>query len=323
MFPVARPRRMRESQSIRDFASETSLDLKKLIMPVFVDENATQPLKIESMPGIYRQSLSGLGNYLSHLESVGVKGVMLFGIPSSKDDAGSSSYDEEGIVQKSIRIAKQDTAITVIADLCMCEYTSHGHCGILNDGGVDNDATLESYGKIALSYAKAGVDIVAPSGMMDGQVAFIRDVLDDGGYSRIPILAYSAKYASSMYGPFRTAADSTPSFGDRKTYQMDPGNSREALREIALDIQEGADIVMVKPALPYLDIIRQARDSFDYPVAAYSVSGEYTMIKNSVDQGLLPETAIEETLVSIFRAGADMVITYFAEYLGEKASKKS
>lgn len=323
MFPVARPRRMRESQSIRDFASETSLDLKKLIMPVFVDENATQPLKIESMPGIYRQSLSGLGNYLSHLESVGVKGVMLFGIPSSKDDAGSSSYDEEGVVQKSIRIAKQDTAITVIADLCMCEYTSHGHCGILNDGGVDNDATLESYGKIALSYAKAGVDIVAPSGMMDGQVAFIRDVLDDGGYSRIPILAYSAKYASSMYGPFRTAADSTPSFGDRKTYQMDPGNSREALREIALDIQEGADIVMVKPALPYLDIIRQARDSFDYPVAAYSVSGEYTMIKNSVDQGLLPETAIEETLVSIFRAGADMVITYFAEYLGEKASKKS
>lgn len=318
MFPVARPRRLRSSQNIRDMVSETTIDTNKLIMPVFVDENASSPVEIDSMPGIYRQSLSSLEEYLKHLEEIGIRSIILFGIPSVKDEEGTSSYDPEGVVQRSIRVAKGSTSLTVMADLCMCEYTSHGHCGILDGEYVDNDTTLESYGRIALSYAKAGVDVVAPSGMMDGQVAFIREVLDSAGFSNIPILAYSAKYSSAMFGPFRNAADSAPSFGDRKTYQMDPRNSREAMSEIALDVQEGADIIMVKPALPYLDIIRQARNSFEVPVAAYSVSGEYTMVRNAVDSGLLPESAIEEILVSIFRAGADIVITYFAQYLCEK-----
>ena len=319
MFPVSRARRLRVTENIRDMVSETFLDRKKLIMPVFVDESAREPVLIESMPGIYRQTLKSLETYLRHLEKIGVRGILLFGIPSEKDAEGTAAYEPEGVVQKSIRIAKKTTSLTVIADLCMCEYTSHGHCGILDGEYVDNDSTLDSYGKIALSYAKVGVDIVAPSGMMDGQVAFIRDVLDEAGYVNLPILAYSAKYASSMYGPFRNAAESTPSFGDRKTYQMDPRNSREAMNEIAMDIQEGADIIMIKPALPYLDIIRQTRETFDYPIAAYSVSGEYTMIKNSVDNGLLSDAAIEETLISIFRAGADMVISYFTEYLCGKA----
>lgn len=322
MFPAARPRRLRISQHVRDMVSETDIDARKLVMPVFVDESASEPIPIESMPGIYRQTLKSLGQYLKHLEEIGARSVILFGIPAQKDEEGTASYDPDGVVQKSIRIAKRETSLTVMADLCMCEYTSHGHCGILHGETVDNDSTLESYGKIAISYAVAGVDIVAPSGMMDGQVAYLRDVLDEGGFQELPILAYSAKYSSSMYGPFRTAADSTPSFGDRKTYQMDPRNSREALREISLDIQEGADMIMVKPALPYLDIIRQAKDAFDYPLAAYSVSGEYTMIKTSVDSGFLPETAIEESLVSIFRAGADMIITYFTQYICEKSRKK-
>lgn len=322
MFPVARPRRLRSSLNLREFVAETSLDLTKLIMPIFVDETAKEPVPIESMPGISRQTLSSIGPYVSHLEKLGIKGILLFGIPGNKDEVGSSSYDDNGVVQKAIALCKENSGLTVIADLCMCEYTSHGHCGILKGDYVDNDATIESYGKIAVSYAKAGVDVIAPSGMMDGQVAFIRDSLDMAGYTATPIMAYSAKYASSMYGPFREAAESTPSFGDRKTYQMDPRNSREALMEISLDIQEGADIVMVKPALPYLDIIRQARDAFDVPIAAYSVSGEYTMIKNSVEEGLLAESAIEEILLSIFRSGADMIITYFAEYLAEKAFKR-
>ncbi len=319
MFPVSRARRLRVTSNMRDMISETILDTKKLIMPVFVDENATEPVTIDSMPGIYRQTLKSLETYLKHLEKIGVKGILLFGIPSEKNAEGTSAYEPEGVVQKSIRIAKKATSLTVMADLCMCEYTSHGHCGILKGDYVDNDSTLDSYGKIALSYAKAGVDVVAPSGMMDGQVAFLRDVLDEAGYLNLPILAYSAKYASAMYGPFRSAADSAPSFGDRKTYQMDPRNSREAMNEIAQDIHEGADMVMIKPALPYLDIIRQARETFDSPIAAYSVSGEYSMIKNSVDNGLLADSAIEETLISIFRAGADIVITYFTEYLCEKA----
>ncbi len=318
MFPVARPRRLRSSQNIRDMVSETSMDRGKLVMPVFVDESATSPVQIESMPGIYRQALSSLESYLEHLEEIGIRSILFFGIPSAKDAEGSQSYNPQGVVQKSIRIAKERTSLTVMADLCMCEYTSHGHCGILDGETVSNDSTLESYGKIALSYAKAGVDIVAPSGMMDGQVAYIRDVLDSAGFQNIPILAYSAKYSSAMYGPFRNAADSTPSFGDRKTYQMDFRNSREAMTEIALDINEGADMIMVKPALPYLDIIRRAREAFDQPLAAYSVSGEYSMIRNAIDNGLLPESAIEETVISIFRAGADLVITYFAQHLCEK-----
>lgn len=323
MFPVARPRRLRQSQNMRNFVSETSIDIKKLVMPIFVDETAEEPVPITSMPGISRQSIGSLKEYLKSLESSGLKGILLFGIPSHKDEAGTSSFEEHGVVQESIRIAKKETSLTVIADLCMCEYTTHGHCGVLKGDLVDNDATLESYGKIALSYARAGADVIAPSGMMDGQVGFLRDILDNNSFSNLPILAYSAKYASSMYGPFRNAADSTPAFGDRKTYQMDPRNSLEAMREISLDLQEGADIIMVKPALPYLDVIRMARDTFDYPIAAYSVSGEYTMLKNAVDQGFLPDAAIDENINSIFRAGADMVITYFAEYLAGKSSKKS
>lgn len=321
MFPVTRQRRLRRSGNLRNLVSETRFDIGRLVMPIFVDEEAEKPIPIDSMPGISRQSLHSLEPYVKYLSGIGIKAILLFGIPGHKDETGSSSYDPEGIVQKSISICRKVPEITVIADLCMCEYTSHGHCGILKGETVDNDATLDVYGKIALSYAKAGVDIIAPSGMMDGQVAHIRKALDSSGYSEIPILAYSAKYASSMYGPFRDAAESTPSFGDRKTYQMDPRNSREAMREISLDIDEGADMIMVKPALPYLDIIRQARDRFDVPIVAYNVSGEYTMVKNSVDGGLLSESAIEEVLNSIFRAGADVVITYFAEMLGEKASK--
>lgn len=298
--------------------AETSVDVKKLIMPVFVDENATKPIPVESMENIYRQSPGSLEDYLVHLEEIGVRGILFFGIPSRKDETGSSAYDPDGVVQRAIGLARNCTSLTVIADLCMCEYTSHGHCGILKGNDVDNDETLESYGKIALSYAQSGADFIAPSGMMDGQVGFLRDILDRNGFSNTAIMAYSAKYASSMYGPFRNAADSAPSFGNRRSYQMDPRNSIEAMREISHDIQEGADIVMVKPALPYLDVIRLARDTFDYPMAAYSVSGEYSMIRNAIRQGLLGEEAIPELINSIFRAGADMVITYFTEYLAEK-----
>ena len=313
MFPVSRPRRLRNNDKIRDLVSETILDPRKLIMPIFIDETAKSPVPVPSMPGISRQTLESLPDYIGDLDEAGVRSVLLFGIPREKDDRGSSAYQEDGVVQESIRVARKTTRQVVIADLCMCEYTSHGHCGILHGEEVDNDSTLESYGKIALSYAKAGVNIVAPSGMMDGQVGFIRQSLDRSGYHNVPIMAYSAKYASTMYGPFRNAADSTPSFGDRRSYQMDPRNSREAMMEIERDLNEGADIIMVKPALPYLDIISRARESFDAPIAAYSVSGEYTMIRMAVDNGYLAPGAIEESVTSIFRAGADMVITYFAE----------
>lgn len=321
MFPVSRQRRLRSTEKLRDMIAESHIDPNKLIMPIFVDETAKKPVPVQSMPGISRQTVESLPDYLGQLLESGVKSILLFGIPSEKDEKGTSAYQEDGIVQKSIRIARKESKLTVIADLCMCEYTSHGHCGILNGEDVDNDSTLESYGMIAQSYAKAGVHMVAPSGMMDGQVGFIRNSLDRSGFHNIPIMAYSAKYASAMYGPFRNAADSTPSFGDRRTYQMDPRNSREAMVEIAHDLNEGADVIMVKPALPYLDIISKARESFDAPIAAYSVSGEYTMIKMAVDQGFLAPSAIDESINSIFRAGADMVITYFAEYLSRKSIK--
>ena len=318
MFPVSRPRRLRTSQTIRDLVSESSIDPRKLIMPVFADETTEKPKPVKSMPGISRYPVNGLSIHLDELESSGVNGVLFFGIPSSKNETGSSAFDQDGVVQRSIRIAKENTGLTVVADLCMCEYTSHGHCGILKGQYVDNDETLKVYQKIALSYASSGADIIAPSGMMDGQVAAIREVLDNNGYENLPVMAYSAKYASTMYGPFRDAAESTPSFGDRKTYQMDARNSREAMREIELDLAEGAEIIMVKPALFYLDVIRMARERFDHPIAAYSVSGEYSMIKNAVDNGFLSEGAIIESINSIFRAGADIVITYFAKYLAEK-----
>ena len=318
MFPVTRPRRLRISQEMRDMVSESTIQPNKLIMPVFVDENANSPKPIPSMPGIFRYPISGLADYLNSLESSGVRSILLFGIPSSKDEVGTSAYDENGVVQKAIRIAKESSTLITMADLCMCEYTSHGHCGILKGDVVDNDATIDVYAKIALTYAEAGADIVAPSGMMDGQVGRIRTALDNGGFKDISILAYSAKYASGLYGPFRDAADSKPGFGDRKSYQMDPRNIREAMREITLDINEGADMIMVKPALFYLDVLREARQRFDLPIVAYSVSGEYTMIKNAVSSGNLGESVINEAIGSIFRAGADMVITYFAQYLAEK-----
>lgn len=323
MFPVARPRRLRSRERIRNLVSETGIDIRKLIMPVFVDEAAEEPIQVASMPGIYRHTLESVVKHAEKLDGLGIENIMLFGIPARKDAEGTSAYDPEGVVQKAAKLIKGRTSLTVIADLCMCEYTTHGHCGVLTGESVNNDETLKSYGRIAASYANAGVDIIAPSGMMDGQVGYIRKILDSEGYHMIPIMAYSAKYASSMYGPFRFAADSTPSFGDRKTYQMDPANSREAMREISMDIEEGADIIMVKPALPYLDIIHRARERFDAPLAAYSVSGEYTMIRNAIDQGLLSESAIEELTGSVFRAGADMLITYFAEYLAEKLRKRS
>ncbi len=318
MFPVTRPRRLRISQEMRDMVSESTIQPNKLIMPVFVDENANSPKPIPSMPGIFRYPISGLADYLNSLESSGVRSILLFGIPSSKDEVGTSAYDENGVVQKAIRIAKESSTLITMADLCMCEYTSHGHCGILKGDVVDNDATIDVYAKIALTYAEAGADIVAPSGMMDGQVGRIRTALDKNGFKDISILAYSAKYASGLYGPFRDAADSKPGFGDRKSYQMDPRNIREAMREITLDINEGADMIMVKPALFYLDVLREARQRFDLPIVSYSVSGEYTMIKNAVSSGNLGESVINEAIGSIFRAGADMVITYFAQYLAEK-----
>ncbi len=318
MFPVTRPRRLRISQEMRDLVSESNIQAGKLIMPVFVDENASSPKPIPSMPGIFRYPLSGLADYLNSLEASGIRSILLFGIPSTKDENGTSAYDENGVVQKSIRIAKENSSLITIADLCMCEYTSHGHCGILKGNAVDNDSTIDVYARIAMTYAEAGVDVVAPSGMMDGQVGRIRRALDDNGFKDISILAYSAKYASGLYGPFRDAADSKPGFGDRKSYQMDPRNVREAMREIALDIHEGADMIMVKPALFYLDVVSEARRRFDLPVVAYSVSGEYTMIKRAVDSGVLGENVINEAIGSIFRAGSDMVITYFAHYLAEK-----
>ncbi len=318
MFPTVRMRRYRKDKNIRDFISETSIRPEKLVMPIFVDENLREKEPISSMPGIYRYAPGEIEDYAKALEEKGVRSVLLFGIPKYKDSGASSAYDPKGVVQKSIETIKNSTDITVIADLCMCEYTDTGHCGLVKEGFVDNDSTLGVYRKIAESYASAGVDIVAPSGMMDGQVSAIRNELDSDGFSNVMIMAYSSKYSSNLYGPFREAAESTPKFGDRKSYQMDYRNAREALREIDLDVSEGADIIMVKPALFYLDIVSKASEAFYHPLAAYSVSGEYNMIYNAVKNGWLSEDAINESITSIFRAGADIVITYFTEYLMEK-----
>lgn len=323
MFPALRMRRLRKNQNIRDFFSETGIRYEKLIMPVFVEEDLAERMEIHSMPGIFRHSLDSLVSHVQELEKLGLTTVILFGIPSSKDAVGTSSYDEEGIVQKAIKIIKSSTKLNVIADLCLCEYTDHGHCGIIKDGTVDNDSTLPVYGKIAVSYARAGVDMVAPSGMMDGQVGAIRKALDSSGYDSVSIMAYGAKYHTSLYGPFREAADSTPGFGDRRSYQMDYRNAGEAMREMEEDEKEGADVLMVKPAIFYLDIISRSRQRFDLPIAAYNVSGEYSMILNAIKNGLLKEDVIEESVVSIFRAGADVIITYFAEYLLKKRRETS
>ncbi len=313
MFPVERMRRYRLNNNIRSLFKETYINKDKLIMPVFIDENETYRKEIPSMPGIYRYSLKEYESYIKDLDENGLKSIIIFGIPEHKDSTGSSSYDRNGIVQKAIRIAKENTSMNVIADLCLCEYTDTGHCGIIENEYVNNDKTLDIYRKEALSYAEAGVDVIAPSGMMDGQVSAIRKALDSENFTDKIIMAYSSKFASSLYGPFRDAADSTPQFGDRRSYQMDYSNGNEAMREIDLDIKEGADIVMVKPALFYLDIISKARELYNMPLATYMVSGEFSMIKNAVSSGLLNSSVIDEALTSIFRAGSDLVITYFAE----------
>ena len=298
---------------------ETTLEVKDFVYPLFVVEGEQIKEEIPSLEGIYHFSVDQLEAEIKEVISLGIGAVILFGVPNEKNSVGSSAYDTEGIVQKAIRKIKRIAPnLYVITDVCMCQYTDHGHCGIISEKGtVQNDVTLSYLGKIALSHAEAGADMVAPSDMMDGRIGAMRTVLDEHGFEDVPIMAYSAKYASSFYGPFRAAAHSAPSFGDRKTYQMDMANTDEAMREVALDIEEGADIVMVKPALAYLDIIRRVKDTFNKPLAAYNVSGEYAMLKLAVKAGLLDEKAIYESVLSIKRAGATIIITYFAKELAK------
>lgn len=315
-FPDLRLRRLRTSPEIRDILQETTVRKEKLIMPMFVDERIKEREEISSMPGIFRFSESEAVEKAKEYEEIGIKSLLLFGIPRLKDEVGSQAYDEKGIVQRTIKRIKDETNLVVFADLCLCEYTSHGHCGVLNGQEVDNDTTLELYARIAKSYAQNGVDAVAPSGMMDGEVERIRKELDKNGFNDTLIMAYSAKFASPLYSPFREAAYSAPSFGDRKTYQMNYGNMREAIREIEEDIEEGADIIMVKPALFYLDIIREVRNRYLYPLAAYSVSAEYSMIKNAARNDIIDlNSVVRESTTAIARAGADIIISYFTEYI--------
>ncbi len=318
-FPAYRPRRLRRSKTIRDLVSETRLSADELIYPMFAAPGEGVREEVPSMPGIYKQSIDNIVKEAREAEALGVKSVLLFGIPEHKDETGSEGYAEDGIIQKTVReLRKKTPDLLVVTDVCMCEYTSHGHCGIVKGGDVDNDETLEYLAKMAVSHAEAGADIVAPSDMMDGRVGVIREALDDAGFDKVPIMSYSAKYASGFYGPFRDAAESPPQFGDRRSYQMDPPNVREALREIALDIEEGADIVMVKPALSYLDVISAAREEFDHPLAAYNVSGEYSMVKAAGKLGWIDEKLVMmEILTSIKRAGADIIITYHAKEAAE------
>ncbi|SNX55196.1 porphobilinogen synthase [Thermoanaerobacterium sp. RBIITD] len=312
---IKRPRRLRTNKTIRNMIKETTIDINDLIYPLFVVPGENIKKEIDSLPGVYHYSIDLLVEEVKDVKKLGIPAVLIFGIPSHKDELGSEAYDDNGIVQKAVKAIKSEVSdMVVITDVCMCEYTSHGHCGIIKDDYVDNDETLEYIAKIALSHVKAGADIVAPSDMMDGRIGAIRKLLDKEGFVNIPIMAYSAKYASSFYGPFREAAQSAPQFGDRKSYQMDSSNSNEALREISLDIDEGADIIMVKPALSYLDIVRRAKDNFNIPLAAYNVSGEYSMVKAASKMGWVDEKSIVlEMMTSIKRAGADMIITYFAK----------
>ena len=305
---------MRKNAIVREMVCETRLSTKDLISPIFVDENITRPREVQSMPGVYNLPLDMVTAEAEESAGLGIPAILLFGIPKRKDEEGSEAWSAAGIVQRAIREIKKSSKITVVADLCLCEYTSHGHCGVVKDGYVQNDETIELYGRVAVAQARAGADMVAPSGMMDGQVSAIRRALDEAGFEDVPIMAYSAKYASAFYGPFREAAQSTPQFGDRRTHQMDPGNTREALWEMDEDLAEGADILMVKPALVYLDVIKEARVRFDAPIAAYNVSGEYSMIKAAARNGWIDhDRAMMESLISIKRAGADMIITYFAK----------
>lgn len=312
---IKRPRRLRVSGIMRDLVRETRLDMKTLVYPLFIVEGQGIKNEIKSMPGVYHFSIDMLEDEIEDILRHGIQNIMVFGVTHDKDACASSGFAEDGIVQRAVRKIKSfEKSLNVITDVCMCEYTDHGHCGILDESGyVDNDKSLAVLAKIALSHAQAGADMVAPSDMMDGRVGAIRKMLDEHGFVNVGIMAYSAKFASNFYGPFRDAADSAPAFGDRKTYQMDPANFREAMLECAYDIEEGADMVMVKPALAYLDVIKGARERFDVPIVAYNVSGEYSMIKFAISRGLLNEEAMYEAVMSIKRAGADIIITYFAK----------
>jgi len=314
-FPEIRLRRLRATETMRRMVRETILRVDDLIYPLFVIHGRDVKNPVPSMPGVYQLSIDHLIKEAQEVKDLGIPAVILFGIPAHKDETGSEAYAEDGIVQQAVRAIKDTTPeLVVITDVCLCEYTDHGHCGVVKDGKILNDPTLELLAKEAISHARAGADMVAPSDMMDGRVRAIRHALDREGFEHIPILAYSAKYASALYGPFREAAESTPRFGDRRSYQMDPANAREALREVELDIEEGADIVMVKPALPYLDIISQIRERWPVPVAAYNVSGEYAMVKASARLGWMDEKRLMmEMVTSIKRAGADLILTYFAK----------
>lgn len=314
-FPATRLRRLRKTSALRNLVRETSLSKDDLMFPLFIVEGENVKREISSMPGQYQMSIENILRECEGLLTLGLNSVLLFGIPAEKDEVGSGAYADDGIIQKAVRGIKQRfPEMLVVTDVCLCEYTSHGHCGVIENDYVQNDKTLELLAKEALSHAQSGADIIAPSDMMDGRVATIRSILDSNGFADTPIMAYSAKYSSAFYGPFREAAESTPQFGDRKSYQMDPANSDEAMREIALDIQEGADIVMVKPALSYLDLIRRTKDTFNMPIAAYNVSGEYSMIKAAAANGWLDgEKVMVEVLTSIKRAGAGIIITYFAK----------
>lgn len=316
---IKRPRRLRVSGIMRDLVRETRLDMKTLVYPLFIVEGQGIKNEIKSMPGVYHFSIDMLEDEIEDILRHGIQNIMVFGVTHDKDACASSGFAEDGIVQRAVRKIKSfENSLNVITDVCMCEYTDHGHCGILDESGyVDNDKSLAVLARIALSHAQAGADMVAPSDMMDGRVGAIRRILDEHGFVNVGIMAYSAKFASNFYGPFRDAADSAPAFGDRKTYQMDPANFREAMLECAYDIEEGADMVMVKPALAYLDVIKGARDRFDVPIVAYNVSGEYSMIKFAISQGLLNEEAMYEAVMSIKRAGADIIITYFAKDLAK------
>jgi porphobilinogen synthase len=321
---IIRPRRLRKNETLRNMVAETAVNPDSLVYPMFVVEGEGIKEPIPSMPGQFRFSIDELLRELEVCVLAGIKSIMLFGIPNHKDETATCAYDDEGIVQRAVRSVKAHFAkLNVITDVCLCEYMSHGHCGIVKDGEVDNDATLELLAKTALSHAQAGADMVAPSDMMDGRVAAIREYLDAHGFQNVPIMAYSAKFASAYYGPFRDAADSAPQFGDRKSYQMDVRNAREAMREVALDIEEGADIVMVKPGLAFLDVLRTAADMSDVPVAVYNVSGEYSMVKAAAQMGWIDENAvIRENLLAFKRAGADIIITYHAKEALEKGLLK-
>jgi porphobilinogen synthase len=314
-FPIYRPRRLRRNARLRDLVRETALAPSDLIYPLFVGPGKDEATPIASMPGVFQLTIDRAVQECREVKSLGIPAVILVGLPERKDATGSEAFSDSGVVQRAIReIKEQVPDLLVITDVCLCEYTDHGHCGVIRDEFVDNDETLGVLVKEALSHARAGADVVAPSDMMDGRVGAIRGALDQEGLQQVAIMAYAAKYASAFYGPFREAADSTPQFGDRKSYQMDPGNADEALREVRLDIDEGADIVMVKPALAYLDIVYRVKREFGYPVAAYNVSGEYSMIKAAGKNGWLDEqTAMIEVLLSIRRAGADLILSYFAK----------